>query len=604
MDQNKFRQMFLDEAAEHLQLMADELLQLADAPDNAEKIAALFREAHSIKGMAATMEFSAMARLAHALEESLEGCRVRGRAAPAEVDRFIAACDLLEEVLDDIRQQNPERSVDSLIAVLEDAAQTPAETEQEGSRPSPRQHHIRLRLKPMVAAPGPRFLVILTRLAEIGTLLSSTPTEAELLGGEAPRQLSLQLQSSTDQQGLRECLQQYTELEDVFFADGPDKSEPRRSLVRSTVRVSTDLLDHFINLTGELITNRYLLESAFKQRDWSALDEGVGQLSRLVKNLHHQVLQVRMVPLESLLQRLSRTLHELTRVNGKQIQLQHEGTAIELDRAIVEGLVAPLNHMLRNAVDHGIEQQGTISLRAWRERDQVVVQLADDGRGLDAERIRQRALEQELLTPGQAQSLSHSDLYQLICQPGFSTAAEVTGISGRGVGMDVVKTEVEKIGGVLLIDSCPGEGTTMTLRVPLSLAIMRALIVDCDGIQLALPITRVIQTLEIRAEEIQSSGKQLLISYQGKLLPLLSLRKMLRRPKGGRIDPLPVVVTEVVGRRIGVVVDRFLQQREIFVQNLPEPFAQLRSCSGGTILGNGQIVFLLDLQALLEMRRR
>jgi two-component system chemotaxis sensor kinase CheA len=604
MDQQKFRQMFLDEAAEHLQQMMDELLLLADDPDNQEKIAALFREAHSIKGMAATMEFNAMARLAHALEDALEGCRTRGMVAPAEVDRFISACDQLEALLEDIRQQRPERSVDSLITSIAEAAETATTGEQETGESSLCRYPIRLRLKSTVAAPGPRFLVILTRLAEIGTILSSSPSEAELLAGDAPQQLSLELQSAVDQETLLNSLQQYTELEDVLLTDEPDRAEPARPAARQTVRVSTELLDHFINLTGELITNRYLLESALRQRDWSELEEGVGQLARLVKNLHHQVLQVRMVPLDSLLRRLSRTLHELTRANGKQILLQSEGTAIELDRAIIEGLVAPLNHMLRNAVDHGIEQQGTISLRAWRERDQVVVQLSDDGRGLDAERIRQTALERGLLTPGQAQALSQSDLYQLICQPGFSTATEVTRTSGRGVGMDVVKTEVEKIGGLLLIDSSPGEGTSVTLRLPLSLAIMRALLVDCDGIQLALPLTRVIQTLEIPAERIQSSGKQLLIPYQGKLLPLLSLRKILRRPKGKRIDPLPVVVTEVVGRRIGLVVDRLLQQREIFIQNLPEPFAQLRSCSGGTILGNGQIVFLLDLQALLEMRRR
>ena len=463
---------------------------------------------------------------------------------------------------------------------------------------------IQLHLHETVAAPGPRFLVLLKRLADFGTILESIPSAEDLLQGNVPDQLLVRFDSDVSQEQIYQQLTKYSELKEVTFPDEVEKEQrPKKRPSDKTVRVSTELLDHFINLTGELITNRYQLQSALKDHNWKDLDEGVGQLARLVKNLHHQVLQVRMVSLESLAGRLSRTVHDLSRSHGKEIELSIEGAEIELDRAIVEQLADPLIHMVRNAVDHGIEQRGKVSVRAWREKDQILVQVADDGRGIDPEKICQRALEKGLLSTAQARTIRDYDLFQLICQPGFSTTEEISETSGRGVGMDVVKTAVEKVGGILLIDSVQGEGARITLKLPLSLAIVRVLMVECNGTKMAMPITRVVQTVEILPRDVQSSGKQLVISYQDELLPLLSLRKILKLPKGPQLDPIPLVVTEVMGRKVGLVVDRLVGQREVFVQRLPAPFDQVRGCSGGTILGDGQIVFLLDLQSLLERRR-
>ena len=460
-----------------------------------------------------------------------------------------------------------------------------------------------MQLQATVAAPGPRFLVLLKTLAELGTIVESTPSAEDLLRGDAPDQLMVRLESELLPEQIYQQLQQYSELQQITFPDEPEKEPQKKRSADKTVRISTELLDHFINLTGELITNRYQLQNALKEHNWQELDDGVGQLSRLVKNLHHQVLKVRMVSLAGLTGRLSRTVHDLSRSLGKEVQLKVEGADIELDRAIVEELTDPLLHMVRNAVDHGIAQRGTVSIKAWRERDQILVQVADDGRGIDPGKIRQRALDKGLLNPAQAKTIRDYDLFQLICQPGFSTSGEVSETSGRGVGMDVVKTAVERVGGILLIDSTPGEGARITLKVPLSLAIIRVLIVECDGIRVALPITRVVQTAEIPPEEVQSSGKQLMINYHDEKLPLLSLRKILKLPQGLSPSPIPLVITEIVGRKIGLVVDQLIGQQEVYVQRLPAPFDQIRGCSGGTILGDGQIIFLLDLQSLFERRR-
>ena len=609
MDVVKFRGMFLAEAAEHLTLMVDILVQLDADPEDQNGIDALFREAHSIKGMAATMEYAETARLAHHLEDRLDECRQLGRISGVEIDWLLEAVDLLELLLDDIRNERPERTVDSFIASIpkEPPVEVSSSPEVKIADAALRGRGllVQLQLQATVIAPGPRFLVLLKRLADFGTILESIPSTEDLLQGDAPDQLLVRLDGDVTPEQIYQQLQEYSELQEITFPDESEEEKPRNKKVpEKTVRVSTELLDHLINLTGELITNRYQMQSAVKERNWQELDDGVGQLARLVKNLHHQVLQVRMVSLESLAGRLSRTVHDLSRSSGKEIKLKLEGTEIELDRAIVEELTDPLIHMIRNAVDHGIEQQGTISIKAWRERDQVLVQVADDGRGIDPEKIRQRALEKGLLNPAQAKTIRNYDLFQLICQPGFSTAEEVSETSGRGVGMDVVKTAVERVGGILLIDSVRGEGARITLKLPLSLAIIRVLLVECAGTRMAMPITRVVQTIEIAPDDVQSSGKQLMIHYQDELLPMLSLRKILKSPKGPQLNPIPLVITEVMGRKVALVVDQLVGQREVFVQRLPAPFDQVRGCSGGTILGDGQIIFLLDLQSLFERPRR
>ena len=610
MDIDKFREMFLVEAAEHLQSMSELLLQLDSDPADQDGIDALFREAHSIKGMAATMEHPETTRLAHHLEDHLEDFRQAGRISGFEIDWLLEAVDLLELLLDDVRNKRPERSVDSFMSSAPESPEVSASGEGESGTvvspaPAGQGQLIQLQLQETVVAPGSRFLVLLNTLAKLGTVLESTPSMDELLQGDCSHQLLVRLESDIPQQQVHQKLQQYSELKLITFPDEPEQERPtKKRSMDKTVRVSTELLDHFINLTGELITNRYQLQNALKESNWQEMNEGVGQLARLVKNLHHQVLQVRMVSLESLAGRLSRTVHDLSRSQDKEIQLQIEGADIELDRAIVEGLTDPLIHMVRNAVDHGIEQQGTISIKAWRERDLVMVEVADNGRGIDPEKIRQRALEIGLTDSLQARTLRNYDLLQLICQPGFSTAEKVSETSGRGVGMDVVKTAVERVGGVLSIDSTPGEGTQITLKLPLSLAIIRVLIIESAGGSLAMPIARVVQTIEISPDEVQSSGKQLMIHYQDELLPMLSLRKILKAPKGENLNPIPLVITEVMGRKVGLVVDRLVGQREVFVHRLPPPFDQIRGCSGGTILGNGQIVFLLDLQTLFDRRQR
>ena len=605
MDMSKYKAMFLTEAQEHLQKMGALLVDVEANPQNRSGIDSLFREAHSIKGMAASMGYQQTADLSHHLEDSLDFFRQQGEITAEAIDHLLAGVDLIELLLKDIDAGREERSVTIFCSKDVSLEKEISEelNEERQSAPEELALEISLELQAKVASPAARLLVLAKQLTKFGKVLSCDPSEDQIFQGGDFRQFVAVIQTLSSATEIKASFEKYSEISRIDVTTQQEKVVSAPALGGSTVRVGTDLLDRFISLTGELITNRYMLQSAAGEKDWGSLQDGLGRLGRLVKDLHHQVLQVRMMPINSVTGRLPRLVRDLARKTDKDVRLELEGTGIELDRAILEELADPLIHMIRNAIDHGIEDQGTVTVRAWRQRDQVMLQVADDGRGMDPVVLRQRAVEKGLISPAQAEVMRDYDALQLVCLPGFSTASQLTDTSGRGVGMDVVKAAVEKLGGVLHIDAAPDRGTRFTLKLPLSVAIIKVLQLKVDDKQVALPITRVLQTIEIERGQIQTSGKQRVFSFNEEFLPLVSLRKVLGLPIPKAAERVAVVITEVLGRKIGLVVDDFVGQSEVFVQGLPSPIDRLRGLSGGTILGDGRIVFILDIQGLLERKR-
>ncbi len=605
MDMSKYKAMFLTEAHEHLQKMGALLVDVEANPQNRSGIDSLFREAHSIKGMAASMGYQQTADLSHHLEDSLDFFRQQGEITAAAIDHMLAGVDFIELLLKDIDAGREERSVANFCNNNVSIEKEIAADLNLNPQPAPEELklEISLELHEKVASPAARLLVLAKQLKKFGKVLSCDPSEEKILQGGEVRQFVAIIQTLSNSAEIKASFENYSEVSRVEVSTPQEKVISVPAIGGATVRVGTDLLDRFISLTGELITNRYMLQSAAGEKDWDSLQDGLGRLGRLVKDLHHQVLHVRMMPINSVTGRLPRLVRDLARKVNKDIRFELEGTDIELDRAILEELADPLIHMIRNAIDHGIDEQGTITVRAWRQRDQVMLQVADNGRGMDPVVLRQRAVEKGLISPAQAEVMRDYDVLQLICLPGFSTASQLTETSGRGVGMDVVKAAVEKLGGVLHIDAVPGRGTRFTLKLPLSVAIIKVLLLKVDDKQVALPITRVLQTIEIERSQIQTSGKQRVFSFNEELLPLVSLRKILALPIPKAAKRVAVVITEVLGRKVGLVVDGFGGQNEVFVQGLPSPVDRLRGLSGGTILGDGRIVFILDIQGLLERKR-
>ncbi len=632
MDMSQYRELFFSETREHLNNLNQLVVELEQQPGNRETIDTLFREAHSLKGMAATMGFNRTAQLSHHLEDLLDGFRKTGVVPAATVDYLLAGIDLLEGLLDDMTAKSAERSIDEflqrspsteVVLVAEADVSSPPQVNGNDDQslplvavevePSdlveplanieePDAFQVLVSLAEGTVMASARGILVLRELEKFGELMSSKPDLDALRNGAPCQQIQAWLRTSLTKDHIEEALRKITDVAQVRFIDDRRREEVSREDAAKTIRVRTELLDQVVNLVGELITQRYLLNSAAAGRNWDELRQALGQTSRLVDDLHHHALQARLLPLESITGRLPRIVRDLSRKSGKKVTLRLTGSDVGIDRVVLEALTDPLVHLVRNAVDHGIAEEGTVTVSARREKDLVLVEVADDGNGMDSERLRSQAVEKGLLTAQQAENLSDRDALMLVCQPGFSTAAEITETSGRGVGMDVVKSAVVNLGGRLDILSAPGEGSRFQLRLPLSIAIIKILLVRCAGHPLAIPITRIDRTLGLPTAEIERSGSERVFRLGEEVLSLVSLPQLLGLPEPAVGEITFVILTELQGRKIGLEVDCFIGQREAFVKNLGFPLNHLPGLCGATVEGDGRVVFIVDPQPLLENR--
>jgi two-component system chemotaxis sensor kinase CheA len=536
MDMSQYRDLFVSEAREHVHRLADLVPVFETAPEDQATIAALFRSAHSVKGMAASMSFSCIAELAHRLEDLLDGVR-RGQPVAAGLGQLLlAGADALEGMI---------------AAVAAGAAD---------------------------GEPLPDLLAQIADYAGTGPVPPVTPpTVAAAPSSPEPP---------------------------------PSPAGDEAGEASQTVRVRTGILDHLINITGELVTVKHRLLSLAGESTEPRLGETVGDLAKLVRQLHDQVMTARLIPFSTTADRFPRTVRDVARKSGKQVAFAVTGKELELDRGILEGLAEPLLHLLRNAVDHGIEPPaerqaagkpavGTITLSARREKDQLVVTVADDGRGMAPDDIRAAAVARKVVTVERAALLSPQEALLLVCESGFSTAGAVTDVSGRGVGMDVVKTTVQALNGTLAIESEPGLGCRFVLKLPLTIAIINVLLMEAGGLPVAVPVTSVQRTLQLERQLLVSQGGATVFFVDEEPLTLLSLSRLLGRPLVPAAGShLPVFVCELRGRRVGLAVDRLIGQREVFVKPLGRPLAAVKGISGGAVLGDGEIVFILDLPGL------
>ncbi|MHC1697105.1 MAG: chemotaxis protein CheA [Geobacteraceae bacterium] len=550
MDMSQYKDLFVSEVREHLQGMNKAIVALEGAPEEREQIDFLFRMAHSIKGMAASMGYGEMSELAHKLEDLMDRVR-KGTIGfvPAVADLLLEGSDLLATMLID------------------------------------------------VDAGGRGYLDILDLVQR---LAGYTPTQFV----EAPLPDKGAATDSADQATSRQSPGKTASksLEQEIFQGKPESLQ--------NVRVNTEVLDNLVNITGELITHKNRMISLSRDVKAAALTEAISDLSRLVRELHDEVLKVRLVPFATAVDRLPRMVRDLAKKCGKEVNFEVSGKQIELDRGIVEGLSDPLLHLLRNAVDHGLEvpeerkaagkkPAGTINIAVHREKDRVLITISDDGKGMDAQRIVTAALEKGLLRPEAAALLSPQQALMLVCLPGFSTASEITDVSGRGVGMDAVRASVQAIGGDLAIESTPGKGSRFTLSLPLNISIIQILLVACAPLVVGLPVTKVLRTVDIRKDEVLNRGKRKVFQLGGEDIPLVSLHRLLDLPLAPiKRESIPAVVVEMNERTVALVVDRFVGQQDVFVKPFGSPLNRMKGFLGGAILGDGQVIFILDPASL------
>jgi two-component system chemotaxis sensor kinase CheA len=404
-------------------------------------------------------------------------------------------------------------------------------------------------------------------------------------------------------------------LQEKIESSAEEKPAPARkddNFHQQSVKIKTAVLDRFLDTTGELITVKHRLTEIARNSRNSDFSDALTALEKHLRDLHDQVMTVRLMPLSVITERFPRMIRDIARSSGKEITFSIKGAEIELDRSILDLIGDPLAHLLRNSVDHGIEKpqgrvakgkpaSGRISISVSREKDQVVICIEDDGKGMNREEIVATAVAKGFITADKAAALSDDEKLLLICHPGFSTAKTITDISGRGVGMDVVKTAIQSMGGTFSLGTETGAGSYFLLRLPLTLAIINVLLVKVGRFTLAIPLTAVDRTLELKCADLATVDEKKIFFLGDEALPITPVAQALNiTPSEQQKETVQFFVTEIKGQKMALEVDQLLGNQEIFVRPLPRPLSAMKGVNGATILGNGEVVFVLDIVARFE----
>ncbi len=628
MDQARYAELFRTEAQEHLSEIDAALLALEESADPAH-VARLFRDMHSIKGMAGAMGYGVVEEVSHALESLLDPLR----AGTRRIDRDVVALlfdgsAALRRAIDDVnagRADTVDRAVSAMLQRLADAA-APA-TAGDIDRGATAVPHaasmpgttrasliVDVRLTADCPLKGVRALLVLTRLQALGAVQSITPAQSTWQDEQFDGVFSVSLSSDGEASALEASVRAAGEVARVVVRT-PDHdasaraNETGRDVLR-TVRIDLRRLDTLLDLVGELVITRDRLlceaDAAVEQGASRALARAAQDTARLVSALQDEVLQARMVPVGQVFDRFPRLVRDIARDLGKDVHFSTEGSDIALDRSLLDAIGDPIMHLLRNALDHGIEdpatrlaagkpQMGQLVLRAGRDRAAVVLQVEDDGRGIDRGAILTRAQDQGVV-PNDVQYLDDDALLSVLAHAGFSTARAVTSISGRGVGVDVVLTRVRSLGGTLELETLDGEGTVFTVRLPVTLAITRALLVTVADETYALPAAHVVEVLEYAPGTIVTSLAREWMWLRDEQVPVVRLRERFGLPT---VDSEGyVAIVEASGRRTAVVVDGLFAQQDIVVKTLDVVRGSTPMFTGATVLGDGTPALIVDVGSL------
>lgn len=714
---NQYLSLFLEEAREHLQAITDRLLDLEREPAELQHVHEIFRSAHTLKGMAATMGFEDMAHLTHEMENVLDRVR-NGELAvtPALGDLLFRCLDALETMVANIEEGGDGAGdvadiVRALHAVAEGrmpdeamGGESGAEREaaadgsgqvstggaaeeaapqagsgdvaaiggdfneyewtviQQSREAGMSALIITVRLDPACVLKAARVFLVFRELEAFGEVIRSHPSVEDLENEKFDDSFTVVLITDQSAETVRERILNISEIASVDVvpvgegqarremaaasapsapADAPStpsaaptsgavapgaqagpsagssrsESAGPRSRKRSgrTIRVDLERLDQLMNLFSELVIDRGRLEQLARELNHPTLLETVEHMSRISSDLQNLVLTMRMVPVENVFNRFPRMVRDLSRELGKRVELVIEGAETELDRTVVDEIGDPLVHLLRNAIDHGLEpveerrqagkpETGQVKLSAYHSGNHVIIEVSDDGRGINRDKVLRKALERGLITQREAEGLTDEQVYNLLFMSGFSTAETVTDISGRGVGLDVVRSKIESLGGTVSVQSEPGVGTTFQIQLPLTLSILDALLVQVEAEKYAIPLSSVLEAAIYKPEAVHTARGQPVVDFRGRLVPLVFLKDVFAVPDAGGPKPtdVQVVIVRKGEKMAGLVVDRLIGQQEIVLKSLGKYLPHVFAISGATILGDGQVALILDCNALVK----
>ena len=665
-------------------------------PEEVSVVNDIFRNAHTIKGMSATMGFTKIAELTHDMENVFDLLRTEKMKVNEDImDTLFKTIDSLEQMIESVGSGGPEDVVDitgfaSKLSALA-SGKTVAEAEPAPAAAAPAAaapaaagstieysdtdkdvimeaanggmhvYHVKVTLADNCVLKSARSYMVMNALDQLGEVVKSVPPAEDLEQEKFEQSFDVVTVTDSEMKAIEDSILSISEVESVEIKDAveeikaaaapaeapaaapaaaapaapaanvpapaasaapaakpsaPPAKKPAADAKKlksgQSVRVDIEKLDTLMNLMGELVINKVRLEQIGTTHRLTELTETLEQMDRVTTDLQTVVMKVRMVPVGQVFNRFPRMVRDLAKELGKELNLTIEGEETELDRTVIDEIGDPIMHLLRNSLDHGLEHPddreakgkpriGEVGLIARHEGNNVVIMVTDDGKGIDADVIRRKAVEKGMISEDEANSLDDADAVRLIFLPGFSTAEVVTDVSGRGVGMDVVRSKIETLGGHVDVETKIDEGSVFKIKLPLTLAIIQALLVKVQEEMYAIPLGSIDSTINITQEDIKTVRNKEVIVLRGQIIPIIRLGDILNVPRvhEGDSDDIFVVVVHIGERKAGIVVDNLIGQQEIVIKTLGKLLAGLKVISGATVLGDGRVAMILDVSALM-----
>ncbi|MEH7222579.1 chemotaxis protein CheA [Bacillus sp. JJ1566] len=684
MEMDQYLEVFIEESKEHLQACNEHLLELEKEPENISIVNEIFRSAHTLKGMSATMGYDDLASLTHQMENVLDGIRnMKIHVTPSLLDIVFKAVDYLEEMIfsiadggdgkkdvsdvvfllkkiengEEIKDEEPPISVElknENVAVSSNYDDFELTVIQQSKEQGFNCYEITILLREDCLLKAARVFMVFEVLEQVGEIIKSIPSVDQLEEEQFQNEFTVTLISTELAENIEKRIMKVSEIDRVTVLDvqlnslktgvqeqindqikahaeaaptlavldeqtksekednHPAKSSSKHNGNHKTIRVNIERLDILMNLFEELVIDRGRLEQISRDLNHSELDETVERMSRISGDLQNIILTMRMVPVETVFNRFPRMVRQLAKDLHKKINLQIIGAETELDRTVIDEIGDPLVHLLRNALDHGIEtpevrvqngkqEEGTVVLRAYHSGNHIFIEIEDDGAGISRDKIIQKAINKGLITEKVGESLTDSQVFDFIMSSGFSTAEKISDVSGRGVGLDVVKNTIESLGGSITIRSVIGKGSVFSIQLPLTLSIISVMLVEVQNEKYAIPLSSIIETAIIKKSEILHAHNQKVIDFRGKVVPLVNLKDIFEVPIATDEDEyLSVVIVKKGEKSAGLIVDSFIGQQEIVLKSLGNYLTNVFAISGATILGDGQVALIVDCNALIK----
>ncbi|MCA9498363.1 MAG: chemotaxis protein CheA [Nitrospira sp.] len=612
---------FLAESSEMLEALDQHFVKLESEPSNTELLNEIFRCMHSMKGSAGFLGFTHLVEVAHQAESLLNKLRQGEMAvSPFIIDIILEAVDAVKMLQSDIRETGEDSHVET-HGIVNKLSLTMDSADDLMLSVSPPQKAARNTSPPAHSQPP-------AQMTPSYRSEPSNPSPFPSCHESPPREEPVEMEEVGESAGgfdspvgLSDVLNKMKEaaIRTVQATNAPVGKPSGGKEEDQTVRVETKRLDHVMNLVGELVLNRNRLiklgngleEHNETNHALRELNLTLAQLNLVTSDLQLAVMKTRMVPIRKVFSRFPRLVRDLAGRLGKQVRLELVGEDTEVDKSVADELTDPLVHLVRNSMDHGLETaadrkqhgkgpEGCVRLSAQQEGNSIVIRVEDNGRGLQVGKIAEKAIEKGLVGQADLEGMSPREIMNLIFLPGFSTAAQVSDVSGRGVGMDVVRTNISRMNGSLELDADPGQGSRVTIKLPLTVAIIQALMVEVESATFAIPLASVVEAVKVTKEEIKSINGQAVLNLRERILPLLDLGETFHIPRNKTDDECYVVVVKIGEQQFGVVVNRLRAQEEVVIKSLGKFLADVKCVAGATITGDGKVVLILDMADLVR----